>query len=144
MRSEGPWRFAYDDQAERPFVERVMRMLKDEPPKRKRVYVLIGNEPIAACLERLNEIISWGGEPHAQPYIKLNALEKRPHFRFDWTEQTLRDMARWANRRHWRYTEFEGYWRGISCWLYGYAKPQQSRHPNRRLSRRYSFAARRA
>lgn len=107
--NKGPWRFAYDDQGDRPHVERVMRMLKGEPAKRKRVYVLIGNEPIASCLERLNEVIAWGGEPHAQPEIKLTALEKRPWVRFDWTEQTLRDMARWANRRHWRYTKFAGY-----------------------------------
>jgi hypothetical protein len=109
--NRGPWRFAFDDQAERPYVERVMAMLRDEPAKRKRVYVLIGNEPMASCLERLNEVIAWGGEPHAQPYIKLNALEKRAHIRFDWNEQTLRDMARWANRRHWRYAPFERYQR---------------------------------
>jgi hypothetical protein len=100
--NKGPWRFAYDDQAERPFVERVMKMLSGVPEKRKRVYVLIGNEPMASCLERLYEVRAWGGEPHAQPYIKLNALEKKPNLRFDWTEQRLRDVARWANRRGWR------------------------------------------
>lgn len=109
--NRGPWRFAYDDAAERPFVERVMRMLKAVPARRKRVYVLIGNEPVDACLERLKEVIAWGGEPHAQPYIKLNALERRPHVRFDWTEQKLRDMARWANRYLWKYTDFDGYLR---------------------------------
>lgn len=109
--NRGPWRFAYDDQAEGIYVERVMRMLKDESPRRKRVYVLIGNEPMAACLERLERVIAWGGEPHAQPYMKLNALERRPHVRFDWTEQSLRDMARWANRYLWKYTDFAGYQR---------------------------------
>lgn len=107
--NRGPWRFAYDDHAERQYVIRVMRMLRDEPAKRKRVYVLIGNEPVAACLERIQEVIAWGGEPHVQPYIKLNALERRPKVRFDWTEQLLIDMARWANRRLWRYTDFQGY-----------------------------------
>ncbi len=107
--NRGPWRFAYDDQAERGFVERVMRMLKDVSARKKRVYVLIGNEPVAACLERLHEVIAWGGEPHAQPYMKLNALVKRPHVRFDWTEQKLRDMARWCNGRFWRYAKFEDY-----------------------------------
>lgn len=107
--NRGPWRFAYDDQAERSFVERVMQMLRAESPKRKRVYVLIGNEPVASCLERLREVIAWGGEPHAQPYIKLNALERVPHVRFDWTAQTLTDMARWANRRIWRYAPYEEY-----------------------------------
>lgn len=107
--NRGPWRFAYDDQQEREHVARCMRMLKDVQPKNKRVYVLIGNEPVASCLERLNEVIAWGGEPHAQPYIKLNALRKEPKIRFDWTPQLLADMARWANRRAWRYTDFAGY-----------------------------------
>lgn len=107
--NRGPWRFAYDDQAERPYVERVMHMLRDVSSRLKRVYVLIGNEPVASCLERLNEVIAWGGEPHAQPYIKLNALEKKPHIRFDWTAQSLRDMARWANRFGWKETDFAGY-----------------------------------
>jgi hypothetical protein len=112
--NRGPWRFAYDDQAERPYVERVMKMLRPLSPSRKRVYVLIGNEPVAACLERLQEVLDWGGEPYAQPYIKLNAPNKTPHLRFDWTRQTLRDMARWANRRLWRYTPFDGYQRSLS------------------------------
>lgn len=86
-----------------------MRMLAGERPKNKRVYVLIGNEPVAACLERLREVIAWGGEPHAQAYIKLNALERRPYVRFDWTPQLLTDMSRWANRRIWRYARFEDY-----------------------------------
>lgn len=107
--NRGPWRFAYDDQAEAEHVRRVMRMLRAEAPKRKRVYVLIGNEPVAACLERLNQVIAWGGEPHAQPYIKLNALQKQPHLRHDWTERLLMDMARWANRRVWRYATFDEY-----------------------------------
>lgn len=107
--NRGPWRFAYDDQAERPFVERVMQMLKAESPKKKRVYVLIGNEPMTACLERLQQVIAWGGEPHAQPFIKLNALRKEPQIRFDWTPQALTDMARWANRFLWKYTPFEEY-----------------------------------
>ena len=107
--NQGPWRFAYDDHPERSDVERVMRMLKDEPAKRKRVYVLIGNEPFDACMERVKEVIAWGGEPHVQPYIKLNALEKRPHVRFDWTEQKLRDVARWANGFVWRSATFAEY-----------------------------------
>jgi len=107
--NQGPWRFAYDDQPERVDVERVMTMLKAEPAKRKRVYVLIGNEPFDACMERIKEVIAWGGEPHVQPYIKLNALEKRPHVRFDWTEQKLRDVARWANGFVWRSATFAEY-----------------------------------
>lgn len=107
--NRGPWRFAYDDLQERAEVRQVMKMLEHLPAKKKRVYVLLGNEPIEACLQRLREVIAWGGEPHAQPFMKLNALEKRPHPRFDWTEQKLIDMARWANRRIWRYAPFEDY-----------------------------------
>lgn len=107
--NRGPWRFAYDESGERADVERVMRMLKTESPKRKRVYVLIGNEPQAACLERIREVIAWGGEPHVQPYMKLNALERKPYPRFDWTSQALTNVARWANRRLWRYMPFDKY-----------------------------------
>ena len=110
--NRGPWRFAYDDMAERGYVEAVLKMLKDEPPNKKRVYCLIGNEPKAASLQRLQEIISWGGEPHAQAYMKLNALERVPQVRHDWTRQELINMARWANRRIWRYAPFEEYSRG--------------------------------
>lgn len=111
--NRGPWRFAYDESGERADVERVMRMLKSEQPKNKRVYVLIGNEPQEACITRIREVISWGGEPHVQPYMKLNALVKRPYPRFDWTPQRLTDVARWANRRLWRYTDLDGYVRGL-------------------------------
>ena len=96
--NRGPWRFAYDEQKERAAVERVMRMLRRLPPKKKRVYVLIGNEPKASCIERLREVVAWGGEPHAQPEIKLTALQKAPWVRFDWTEQDLIDIARISNR----------------------------------------------
>jgi hypothetical protein len=111
--NRGPWRFAYDDQAERPYVERVMRMLRDVPSRQKRVYVLIGNEPFASCMERVREVIAWGGEPHVQPLMKLNALDRRPWVRFDWSAQKLRDVARWANRYGWKVTDFEGYRRSV-------------------------------
>lgn len=107
----GPWRFAYDDAGDRPHVERVMRMLrsKDVSPRRMQVYVLIGNEPEAACLDRINEVIGWGGEPYAQPFIKLNAIERRPHVRFDWTERRLLEVQRWVNGRFWKFTTLENY-----------------------------------
>ncbi|ESZ60665.1 hypothetical protein NL532_24160 [Mesorhizobium sp. C120A] len=112
--NRGPWRFAYDDMAERPFVERVMRMLAAVSPRQKRVYVLIGNEPMAACMQRIREVIAWGGEPHVQPFMKLNALERRPYPRFDWNEQLLRDVARWANSPMiWRKVPFEDYRRSV-------------------------------
>lgn len=105
----GPWRFAYDETKERTQVHAVMRMLKDEPQKRKRVYVLIGNEPYAECMERIKEVIAAGCEPHCQPYMKLNALEKIPHARYDWTVQRLQDVARWANGWVWKKAPFEEY-----------------------------------
>lgn len=107
--NRGPWRFAYDETGEREDVKRVMQMLAHEPPKRKRVYVLIGNEPQEACIARIHEVISWGGEPHVQPYMKLNALDRVPYPRFDWTVQRLTDTARWANRRIWRNTPLKDY-----------------------------------
>jgi hypothetical protein len=105
----GPWRFAYDEMRERDVALRVMRMLKDEPQRRKRVYVLIGNEPFADCLTRIEEVIAHGCEPHVQPYIKLNALERSPHVRFDWNAQKLRDVARWANGFVWKRAPFRDY-----------------------------------
>lgn len=109
--NRGPWRFAFDDQAERNYVERVMAMLKrrEVGPRRIQVYVMIGNEPKAECFERIQQVIAWGGEPYAQPYMKLNALERRPHVRFDWSEHQLRRVQRWVNGRFWKYTSFERY-----------------------------------
>lgn len=105
----GPWRFAYDETKEGPQVRRVMAMLAGEPQKRKRVYVLIGNEPFADCMTRIEEVIAHGCEPHVQPFMKLNALEKVPHARHDWTVQRLRDVARWANGWVWKRAPFAQY-----------------------------------
>lgn len=98
----GPWRFAYDDMAERDEVHAIMKMLRNEPAKRKRVYVLIGNEPFGECMQRIEEVIAAGCEPHVQPYIKLVAMEREPHRRFDWKPGQLQDVARWANQWVWR------------------------------------------
>lgn len=106
---EGPWRFAYDELKEREQVLRVMQMLKGEPQRRKRVYVLIGNEPFADCMTRIEEVIAHGCEPHVQPFIKLNALERRPDQRHDWTVQLLRDVQRWSNGFAWRRIPFAEY-----------------------------------
>jgi hypothetical protein len=92
-----PWRFGYDEMGEREGALRVLRMLKDEKPKRKRPYVLIGNEPFEQCMQRFQECVAMGAEPHVQAYMKLTALEKRPWVKFDWTEQRLKDFMRWAN-----------------------------------------------
>jgi hypothetical protein len=107
--NKGPWRFAYDDMPEREQVYKVMQMLNGEPSKRKRVYVLIGNEPYAECMGRIREVIEWGGEPHVQPFIKLNALAREPHVKYDWTTQKLKDVARWANGFLWKQMPFSEY-----------------------------------
>jgi len=105
----GPWRFAYDERKEHKDVLRVMTMLEDEPRARKRVYVLIGNEPFDSCMGRIEEVLKAGCEPHVQPFMKLTVLEREPHVRFDWTSQRLKDVARWANRRLWKYVPFSEY-----------------------------------
>lgn len=78
-------------------------------PKKMQVYCMIGHEPMAACLQRIEEIIAWGGEPYVQRNMKLNAPEKIPWVRHDWTVERLAAMARWANRRIWRYAKFSEY-----------------------------------
>lgn len=108
----GPWRFALDEIGELDDVRKTMEILKGEPASSKRVYVLIGNEPFDMCMERILKVIEWGGEPHCQPIMALNTLVKRPMVRHDWTEQKLRDVARWANRWIWRSVPFEEYDRG--------------------------------
>lgn len=112
--NRGPWRFAYDETAERADVLRVLAMLRDEPAKKKRVYVLIGNEPFDACMDRVREVIEHGGEPHVQPVMKLNALTREPWVRFDWTAQKLRDVARWANGWVWKRAPFAEYDRSLN------------------------------
>ena len=111
--NRGPWRFAFDEEAERADVERCLRMLTDVSSKRVRVYVLIGNEPFESCMDRIRTVVDLGGEPHVQPLMKLNAREKKPWVRFDWTHRKLMDVARWANRRLWKYTPFEEYDRSV-------------------------------
>lgn len=105
----GPWRFAYDETKEAPQVRQVMKMLADEPQKRKRVYVLIGNEPFAECMQRIQEVIDAGCEPHVQPIMKLAALHKEPWVRYDWSRQQLKDVARWANGWVWKKAPFTDY-----------------------------------
>lgn len=109
--NRGPWRFACDDAGDAPHVWRVLDMLRPlvANQRLKRVYVLIGNEPFEACMERIVKVIELGGEPHVQPLMKLNAATREPWVRFDWTRRRLKDVARWANRRLWKYVEFADY-----------------------------------
>lgn len=109
----GPWRFAFDDMQEVVQVAGVISMLSREPQKKKRVYVLIGNEPYAECMERIQFVVDNGCEPHVQPFIKLNATRKSPHVKHDWTERKLTDVARWANGFLWKQMPFIEYDRSM-------------------------------
>jgi hypothetical protein len=110
----GPWRFAFDDMKEAEEVYAVFRMLKDEPARRKRVYVLIGNEPFEPCMERIYKVIEAKCEPHVQPFLDLTAMTREPRARFDWTSQQMKDVARWANGFLWRQMAFSEYDRTAS------------------------------
>lgn len=106
----GPWRFALDEMVELEDVRLMMALLSEvRNPRRKRVYVLAGNEPFEACYERAQKVLEWGGEPWVQPVMRLNTLEKRPWVRHDWTERSLRDFARYYNRRTWKYARLAEY-----------------------------------
>ena len=109
--NRGPWRFALDDQGDLPHVLKVLDMLRErvKSPTRKRVYVLIGNEPFDSCMERIQIVLDRRAEPHVQPLMKLNATKKAPWVRYDWTAEKLRAVARWANRYIYRKTDFAGY-----------------------------------
>lgn len=103
-RFKGAWRFAFDEQRERPEVDAMMKILAGEKPRKKQVYVLVGNEPIASCLDRARQVIAWGGEPHCQFVLPLNWLGDpdaiRP--RHDWTYRLGRDFCRYFNTKGWR------------------------------------------
>lgn len=93
----GPWRFGYDTIKERLQAHAVMKMIEREQPKHKRPYVLIGNEPVADCVARIEECLAAGCEPHVQPEIKLSAREKAWWVRFDWTRAELSRVQKWVN-----------------------------------------------
>ena len=106
----GPWRFGYDYLPERSAARRMLEILKDESPRKKRVYVLIGNEPFEHCLQRANEVIQWGGEPYCQPLLPKTALDRRDfELRHDWTPDRLVHFARYFNRFYWKSTPMNEY-----------------------------------
>lgn len=101
----GPWRFALDEMRELEDVRRMMGILAGVAKSRKRVYCLVGNEPIAACYERARKIIEWGGEPFCQFVLPLNWLgdPTQVKLRYDWTSyQQGRDFCRYWNTYGWR------------------------------------------
>lgn len=107
--NHGAWRFAFDEIGEEKECEQMAQILKNEPSSKKRVYVLIGNEPFEQCFYRITKVIEWGCEPHVQPMIALNTLEKKPQIKFDWNARKLQNLSRWANRWLWRTIKFEDY-----------------------------------
>jgi hypothetical protein len=101
--NRGAWRFAFDEMKEADAVERMARILRNEPASKKRVYVLIGNETIAQCYERVQKVIEWGCEPHCQAILPLNALDRHAYkILHDWDVIKLQDFMRWSNRWLWR------------------------------------------
>lgn len=102
--NRGVWRLAYDDLVERDFIREAMAILRRNgiPARKIQIYTLLGNEPYEACMQRVQEVIEWGGEPYCQPLMKLNALTRDPHVKHDWTAKKLRAVARWANNHMWR------------------------------------------
>jgi hypothetical protein len=106
-----PWRFAFDEvegargQQEMEGVERMLHILRDVPASRKRVYCLVGNEPIETCYRRALKIIEWGGEPWCQFVLPLNWLgdPAMVKLRYDWTSyQQGQDFCRYFNWKGWR------------------------------------------
>lgn len=102
--NKGVWRLAYDDLEERDFIREAMAILRrgGVQSRKIQIYTLLGNEPYEACMQRVQEVIKWGGEPYCQPLMKLNALTRDPHVKHDWTARKLRAVARWANNHMWR------------------------------------------
>lgn len=106
----GPWRFAFDEidgergQIESLNVARMTAILKDEKPRKKQVYVLVGNEPFDRCLARVEAVIAMGCEPHCQYVLPLNWLGDpatlRP--RHDWDFKLGRDFCRFYNTHGWK------------------------------------------
>jgi len=106
----GPWRFGYDYLPERAAAKRMLQILKSEPSKKKRVYVMIGNEPFEVCLQRATEVIEWGGEPYCQPFLEKTALDRNDYVvKYDWTHDKLTHFARYFNRFLWKYTPLDEY-----------------------------------
>lgn len=88
------WRVGFDEIGEeKQFVESV-RVIKEFSKKTIRVYTMFGHEPFDQCRYRCEKVISLGCEPVPQAYIQLNAKEKKPFIRYDWTEQKIRDFQR--------------------------------------------------
>lgn len=109
--NKGPWRFGLDETFETADAERVIAMLKRHGvgARKIQVYVMIGHEPFAECMARIRAVLKMGAEPYVQPVMKLNAREKKPWVRHDWTKERLGAVQRWANGHIWRKTGIDGF-----------------------------------
>jgi hypothetical protein len=110
--NRGPWRFGLDETFETTDAKRCIDMLRRHgvSSRKIRVYVMIGREPFAECMERIRTVIGMGAEPYVQPFIKLNAPEKKPWIGHDWSPYQLKRVQRWANSPMiWRKIPFEEY-----------------------------------
>jgi hypothetical protein len=96
------WRFAYDELGEREKVLTTLKMLADAGirPYRCHIYCLAGNEPLADCERRVQEINEWKAYPIVQRRRPLDWLSKTHPLPclHDWTERKLIDFQRWGNR----------------------------------------------
>lgn len=109
------WRFGYDDLSERDQAIEMMRLLKahGQTGEKVRVYTMIGNEPIADCLQRVEEVIANGCHPWPQ---RLRPLDWRGPdgtlpVKFDWDEPTLIAFQRFYSIRGlWGCHRREDFW----------------------------------
>lgn len=112
---QGAWRFGLDETKETADVERMMKILRNVRGRLKRVYCLLGLEPVEQCYERACKIIEWGGEPFCQVFIPLNYPHDPERFppspRHDWpTARAPYDMRRYFNSPQvWRSTAIQDY-----------------------------------
>ncbi len=95
---QGPWRLGFDEIGEQDAVKNTLHVLAKEWGKRKRVFVLIGNEPIESCYERVVKTLEWGGKPYVQIMRPLNALSNKQYkIAYDWTESLLHEFQVYFN-----------------------------------------------
>src|SRR3546814_11513311 len=90
---------------------RAIRMLRAHGvgARRIQVYVMLGHEPFAQCMERIRRVIDLGGEPYVQPVLILNALTKEHWVLHDWTAHKLKHVKRCVKRGVWRKADFATY-----------------------------------
>jgi len=91
------WRFGYDDLTERCEALTMLELLRSRGVRSRkiRVYTLLGNEPVADCVNRCDEVIAGGGEPCPQRLRPLDWLGGPLPTRHDWTEQDLIAVQRY-------------------------------------------------